>query len=144
MINVNETISQEWRVSLMVLGSIRKQAEQAMRNRPVSSTPPWPLLQFLPPDSCLELLPWLPSVEECSLRVVTWNTFFPKMLLVAMCSTAKETKTDVHVGKWEKVLQAVYGMNPGMWHPRKEKNVIITALFLCGVAGRWSWCLRGF
>ena len=36
---------------LVVLGSIRKQAEQAMRSKPVSSTPPWPLLQLLPPGS---------------------------------------------------------------------------------------------
>jgi hypothetical protein len=33
--------------SLVVLGSIRKQAEQAMRSKPVSSTHPWPL----PPGS---------------------------------------------------------------------------------------------
>lgn len=29
-------------------------AEQAVRNQPISSTPPWPLLQFLPPGPCLE------------------------------------------------------------------------------------------
>ena len=28
--------------------SIAKQAEQAMRNKPVSSTPPWPLHQLCP------------------------------------------------------------------------------------------------
>jgi hypothetical protein len=36
---------------LVVLGSLRKQAEQAMGNRPVSSTP-CPLYQLLPPGSC--------------------------------------------------------------------------------------------
>lgn len=25
--------------------------------------PPWPLLQFFPPGSCLDLLPWLPLVD---------------------------------------------------------------------------------
>jgi hypothetical protein len=35
----------------------RKQAEQAMGSKPVSSVPPWPLLQFLHPGSCLEFLP---------------------------------------------------------------------------------------
>ena len=42
---------------LVVLGSIKKQAEQAMGSKPVSSTPPWPLFQLLPPDSHLEFLP---------------------------------------------------------------------------------------
>ena len=32
---------------LVVLGSIRKQAEQAMRSKPESSIPPWPLHQLL-------------------------------------------------------------------------------------------------
>ena len=36
---------------LVVLGSIRKQAKKAMRSKPVSSTPPWPLHQLLPPGS---------------------------------------------------------------------------------------------
>jgi hypothetical protein len=33
---------------LVVLGSIGKQAEQAMGSKPVSSTPSWPLHQLLP------------------------------------------------------------------------------------------------
>jgi hypothetical protein len=36
---------------LVVLGSIGKQAEQARGSKPVSSTPPWPLCQLLPPGS---------------------------------------------------------------------------------------------
>ena len=32
---------------LVVLGSIRKQVEQAIRNNSVSSTPPWPLHQLV-------------------------------------------------------------------------------------------------
>ena len=35
---------------LGVLGSIRKQAEQARRIKPVSNIPPWPLHQLLFPD----------------------------------------------------------------------------------------------
>jgi hypothetical protein len=35
---------------LVVLGSIRKQAEQASGSKPVSSIPPWPLHQLLLPD----------------------------------------------------------------------------------------------
>jgi hypothetical protein len=36
---------------LVVLGSIRKQAEQARGSKRVSNTPPWPLHQLLPPSS---------------------------------------------------------------------------------------------
>ena len=31
---------------LVVLGTVRKQDEQTMKNKPVSSTPPWLLLHF--------------------------------------------------------------------------------------------------
>lgn len=36
---------------LIVLGAIRKQVEQAMRSKPVSSIPPQPLQQLQPPGS---------------------------------------------------------------------------------------------
>jgi hypothetical protein len=35
---------------LVVLGSIREQAEQARGSKPVSNIPPWPLHQLLLPD----------------------------------------------------------------------------------------------
>ena len=35
---------------LVVLGSIKEQAEQATGGKPVSNIPPWPLHQFLLPD----------------------------------------------------------------------------------------------
>jgi hypothetical protein len=35
---------------LVVLGSIRKQAEQARGNKPARNIPPWPLHQLLLPD----------------------------------------------------------------------------------------------
>jgi len=52
---------------LMVLGSIRKQAEQAMRSKPVSS-----ILHGLCLSSCLQV----PALLE----------FLPSLLLVADCS----------------------------------------------------------
>jgi hypothetical protein len=52
--------------SPLVLGSIRKQAEQAMGSKVVSSIPPWPLHQLLPPGSCPVGVPVLiPSVMDC-------------------------------------------------------------------------------
>jgi hypothetical protein len=35
---------------LVILDSIRKQAEKARGNRPISNIPPWPLHQLLLPD----------------------------------------------------------------------------------------------
>jgi hypothetical protein len=35
---------------LVVLGSLRKQAEQARGSKPVRNIPPWPLRQLLLPD----------------------------------------------------------------------------------------------
>jgi hypothetical protein len=35
---------------LVVLGSIREQAEQARKSKPVKNIPPWPLNQLLLPD----------------------------------------------------------------------------------------------
>lgn len=51
-----------------------------------------PLLQFLPTDSGLELLPWLPLVD-CDLGYVSQiNNFLPKMLLAMFFITAIKTK----------------------------------------------------
>ena len=44
---------------LVVLGSIREQAEQARGSKPVKNIPPWPLHQLLLPD-LLEFQSWLP------------------------------------------------------------------------------------
>jgi hypothetical protein len=40
-------MGEEW---LVVLGSIRKQVEQARESKPISNIPPWPLHQLLLPD----------------------------------------------------------------------------------------------
>jgi len=37
---------------LVILGSRRKQVEQAMMSKPVGSIPPWLQHQVLPPGSC--------------------------------------------------------------------------------------------
>ena len=56
-----------------VLGSIRKQAEQARGSKSVNSTPPWPLHQFLPPSSCLVWVPVLTSFcNEQKCGSVSW------------------------------------------------------------------------
>jgi hypothetical protein len=49
---------------LVVLGSIRKRAEQARGSKPVSSTSPWPLHQLLPPSSCPVRVPVLTSFSD--------------------------------------------------------------------------------
>jgi hypothetical protein len=52
---------------LVVLGSIRKQAEQARGSKPVSNIPPWPLHQLLPP---------MPSLYEELKKLSIQETFF--------------------------------------------------------------------
>ena len=63
---------------LVVLGSIREQAEQARGSKPVSNIPPWPLNQLLLPD-LLEFQSWLPwwwtAMWKCKL-----NKPFPPQL----------------------------------------------------------------
>jgi hypothetical protein len=46
---------------LVILGSIRKQAEQARGSKPVKNMSPWPLHQLLLPD-LFEFQSWLPLV----------------------------------------------------------------------------------
>lgn len=53
----------------VVLDAVRKQAEEASSNKPISCIPPWLLLQCLPQGYCLEFLSLLSSVMECNLRV---------------------------------------------------------------------------
>jgi hypothetical protein len=54
----------EWEPhGLVVLGSIRKKSEQAMRNKPVSSIPPQPLHPLLPAGSCSDGVPALASLD---------------------------------------------------------------------------------
>ena len=48
----------------VVLGSIRKQAKEAMRGKSMSNNFSWPLYQILPPGSCLVGVPILASFND--------------------------------------------------------------------------------
>lgn len=54
---------------MMALNHMRKQVGKAIENKPVISNHPWPLLQFLLPDSSLNFcsdFPWRWTViEKC-------------------------------------------------------------------------------
>lgn len=62
-----------WAELLEFLSCINKQAEQAIGYKSVSRIPPWPLLLFLPPGSCLVFLSSCPSMmgydRDCRLFV---------------------------------------------------------------------------
>ena len=66
----------------MVLGSIRKQTEGAIRRKPVSTTPLWPLHQLLPPRPCPAwVLDWISFDDEQwygSINLI--NTFLLNLL----------------------------------------------------------------
>jgi hypothetical protein len=68
---------------LVVLGSIREQAEQTRENSPVSSSSPWSLHQLLPPSCCPVWVPVLTSFgDEQQCGSVSWiNPFLPNLLL---------------------------------------------------------------
>ena len=53
---------------LLVLGSVREQAEQTRGSKPVRNIPPWPLLQLLLPD-LLEFQCLLPLVMNSCVEV---------------------------------------------------------------------------
>lgn len=55
-------------LGLVVPGAVRKQAKQVMESKPVRGVTSQPLLQLLPPGSCLEFLPWLPLVMDLQAR----------------------------------------------------------------------------
>jgi hypothetical protein len=58
-----------WTISgLVVLGSIREQAEQARGSKPVKDIPPWPLHQLLLPD-LLEFQSRLPLVMNSNVEM---------------------------------------------------------------------------
>jgi hypothetical protein len=91
---------------LVVLDSIGQQAEQAKGNKPISSTPPWPLHQLLPPSSCPLWAPVLTSLgDEQQCESVSWiNPFLPppqkKRNSFLSWQTSKEcfnSKNDIHV-----------------------------------------------
>ena len=76
-------------------GPIRKQTEQAMNSKPVSSTLPWPLHQLLPPGSCLVRVPVLTSLSDglCCERVSQIHVFLPRCLWSQCFITAIVTLT---------------------------------------------------
>jgi hypothetical protein len=71
-----------------------------MGNKPVSSTPPWPLYQLLPPGSCPAWVPVLTSFfDGLWCRSTRWiNPFLPKLLWSWCLITATVTLTRTEVG----------------------------------------------
>jgi len=61
-----------------VLGAIRKQAEQVMDKKPVSTTLPWLLLQFLPSGSCLQFLTQLLFMLDRDVACKSSKPFLPQ------------------------------------------------------------------
>ena len=87
---------------LVVLGSINKQVEEATRSKLVSSPPPRPLHQLLPPGSCPAWVPVLTSFDHKlwsgSIRQI--NPFLPELLwswcfVIALLTLAKTISNDI-------------------------------------------------
>jgi hypothetical protein len=72
----------------VILGCIKKQAEQAMRSKQVSSISLWLLLQFLPLVSSPEFLPWLPLMMDYEPK----KSFLLQVVFIMVFITAIKTK----------------------------------------------------
>jgi hypothetical protein len=89
-----------------VLGSIRKQAEQARESKPLSNIPPWPLHQLLFSD-LLEFLQVLTSFgdeQQCG-SVSRTNPFLPNLVLGQDVCAGIETLTETATGQLFEELQ---------------------------------------
>ena len=81
---------------LVVLGSIRKQAEQAKRSKPVSNIPPWPLHQLLLFD-LLEFQSCIRGNQQQCGKCKLNKPFPPQLLLGHNVCTGIETLTKTRV-----------------------------------------------
>ena len=77
----------------VVLGAISKQAEQAMKSKPVGCILSWPLLQFLSLGSSLAHA--LTSLDERLELQTEINPLVPPLLLVIVVITAVKPLTKV-------------------------------------------------
>lgn len=59
------------------LSYVRKEAEQAKGSKSVSNIFSKDCAPFLPPESHLEFLSWIPSVLDSGLEGIRWSKFFP-------------------------------------------------------------------
>lgn len=94
----------------VVLGSIRKKAEQATMSKSVSSIPLRSLHKFLPPGSCFSSC--LKFIHR-GLWAVSWNQlFFPTLLLVMVFITSNRKKVRIYL--WIRCQeQETSGQDPG-------------------------------
>lgn len=85
----------------VALGCIRKQIEQAMKCGPVSSTPPWSLLQFLLPgfcpalSSCPNFPQWSTVIWTCKAKIS-----FPSQVAF-VCHVYLSNGKKAHWDRWE-------------------------------------------
>lgn len=93
-----------------VLGCIREQTEKAVGSKQVSSFPPWPLLQSLPPGSPLDSL--LQRTVSCNLKeTLSLPSYF------WTCSLSQQQKVKLGQRPWES--------GQGHSRPRQKRDTIV-------------------
>ena len=113
---------------LVVLGSIRKQAEQPMRSKPVSGTPPWSLHQLLSSSSYSYVPILTSSIDGPQSRWVNQiNPFLPGLLFrhcvfVAAREALRPMYSQGHTGP---CLQTLKPYNPDIICSGKASFLLI-------------------
>jgi hypothetical protein len=100
-------------LKLMVLGSIRKQAEQTTRSKPVSSTLSCPLYQLLPSVLGLARVPVLASLRICKLNKLSFPSCFWSWCFVTAILTLSKTVDNCKHGR--QIVHSWDTLQRGRW-----------------------------
>lgn len=125
----------------MVQRCLRKQAEQAIRSKPISSILPWSLLQSIPLGPCLQFLPWIPLMMDCSVEKL-WAEISPSFLkllsFMVLCGSHRNPN-------WDSYPTEVVGRAWSLL-PHQHRNVVldkVTLNFSSQLPFLWKADLQG-
>lgn len=108
----------------LFLGCMRKESEKPMRCKPVYSTLLWSLLQYLPPGSSYELLPWL-SLTEYGIRALGQNKSFPSQISLSCGVLSQKRNQEWREWPWLTMLYILQNRIENIYKIFYPQNVTI-------------------